>query len=509
MRNFYLLFFLLLAVSVQAQQHLGCGTPSGKSPWLQNYQKNPAAYQVENADTLMPVPMTIHVVGSNPDQPGMTISRLMDALCTLNDDMAQAGIQFYIAGDIRYITNPAYDSHATTDEGAYMMFDNNVENTLNSYIVSNPAGNCGYNLPYAGIAMNKSCMDPNDHTWSHEVGHALALPHTFLGWEGGISYDGSVPPNFNSPAPERVTYDYTSFQSEFFTDTLIVDTAFVERVDGTNCAFAADGFCDTPPDYLAGRWPCDDNNLSPTVQTDPNGETFTSNGIFIMSYAFDNCSSIFSDEQIMAMRANLNDEKSNLLVPFTAGPPMSTDAVPIFPTDGASIPLNNALLSWEPVDNATGYSVRYWRVIGGSRILLDEFATTDAFYLLPELLEDRMYEWSVRPYSITDFCGNFSERESFIATARVSSTNDPAAPLSWKLVQNPVSNSSIQVIAPTQALRQATFQLLDLNGKVVYTHNQPTGVQQIIEFPTPAQNGLYLLSIQTGDNQSILKVMVQ
>jgi len=119
--------------------------------------------------------------------------------------------------------------------------------------------------------------------------------------------------NYNEPAPEKVTYDYTYFQDTLILDTLIVDTTYVEKIDGSNCTFAADGFCDTKPDYIASRWNCDENSNGFTEQTDPNGEKFYSDGSLFMSYALDNCSNRFTEDQIAAMRANLIDEKPSYL----------------------------------------------------------------------------------------------------------------------------------------------------------------------------------------------------
>ena len=278
-KRLFLLGILLFVFKVGfAQNPLGpCGTAPEKSAWLQKYQAAPAAYQ-KNLDTIIYVPLTIHLLGTDEGLGFFNYRNLMEAFCTLNEDYESANIQFYMEGEVHYIQNTAWFEHETLLEGGQMMFANNVEHTLNCYFVADPAGNCGYALPYAGLAVAKSCANPNDHTWSHEVGHALSLPHPFLGWEGGVSYDDSVPPNFNAPAPLTVTYDYTFFQDTLILDTLIIDTAYVEFVDGSNCGIAADGFCDTSPDYLANRWFCDGNMESATQQKDPSGATSKPDG---------------------------------------------------------------------------------------------------------------------------------------------------------------------------------------------------------------------------------------
>ncbi|MCO6477988.1 MAG: hypothetical protein J5I94_15255, partial [Phaeodactylibacter sp.] len=231
--------FLILAFTVslaaQAQAQPGyCGTPAYKSEWLQRYQQNPQVVNRSMMPTLY-VPITIHLVGRNDGTGHLPADRLLNAFCRLNEDFEQAAIQFYIKGNIRYINNSNYYEH-DFGAGAQMMDANNVPNTVNCYFVGDPAGNCGYYHPTQdGVAINRSCLGANDHTWAHEVGHYLDLPHTFYGWEGA-TYD------YNSPTPSSIGGSFFSVP--------------VERVNGSNCRTASDGFCDTPPDYLSGLWGC-------------------------------------------------------------------------------------------------------------------------------------------------------------------------------------------------------------------------------------------------------------
>jgi len=77
----------------------------------------------------------------------------------------------------RYLSRSEMYNHASTTDAAFQMFDLNIPNTINCYIVDFAAENCGYNLPYAGVVLDKDCLFPDDHTWAHEIGHNLSLPH--------------------------------------------------------------------------------------------------------------------------------------------------------------------------------------------------------------------------------------------------------------------------------------------------------------------------------------------
>lgn len=389
-----------------------CGTVGAKSSWLQKYQADPAAFQ-KNIDTIIYVPLTIHLVGTEGGTGFFKHGDLLDALCTLNEDFETSNIQFYVEGSINYLYSNAWYQHQTILQGGEMMFTNNIENTLNCYFVSDPAGNCGYNLPYAGIAVAKSCAKPTDHTWSHEVGHALSLPHPFLGWEGGVSYDNSVSHNFTDPAPLTVTYDYTYFLDTLILDTLIIDTALVEFVDGSNCSVAADGFCDTSPDYIASRWNCNTNLESPLVQKDPNGVEFRSDATLIMSYANDNCAYRFSDEQIAAMRANLYDEKPDLLYNQTSEELVELTPELFEPIDNELVQYNYVELQWEEVPNASHYVIQVSLLSSFSPSLTKTYISNENAILIDDLADQKKYYWKVRPYNNYHFCTEFSAYQRF------------------------------------------------------------------------------------------------
>lgn len=523
--NLYLRMLLIaclcapLMLSAQHVNHADlkpCGTIEGRSAWLKQYQLQPERYE-KNLDTLLYVPLTIHLLGTDEGLGFFPLAKLFDALCTLNSDYEQANIQFYIEGDIRYLANTAWNDHATVLEGAAMMFANNVENTLNCYFVTNPASNCGYNLPYAGIAMSKSCADAGDHTWAHEVGHAFSLPHPFLGWEGGVSHDNSVSHNFSNPAPPYVTYDYTYFKDTLILDTTIIDTAWVELVDGSNCAFAADGFCDTAPDYLAGRWPCNNDLESNILQTDPNGVQFRSDATLFMSYSNDNCPDRFSPDQIAAMRANLQDEKPNLLYNQTPGPDLA-DA----PTDLLSPILNQSVhyaavdLEWTPVEGADGYVIQISRLANFSPTLTTEYAAgASANLLVTDLDNNKTYYWRVRAYNFYDGCSTFSASASFKTIELETATND--RPLAGKLrvYPNPLSQKEALYFELPEATATAftSISLMDVSGKTLWAASLgdlDLIADQSFRMNLPAiPAGLYLLKVISDQQQWIEKVVVE
>lgn len=504
--------FLLLAQ--ENQEPYPCGTKSSRSPWLKKFQANPDAFPKSN--DILYIPLKIHITGAS-GRSFYSLEKLQLSMCALNDQFAASDMYFYILEDINYIDNAAYHRHDSVREGAQMMFEHNVPNALNCYIVSDPAGNCGYNLPYAGVALAVSCINSEEKsTWAHEIGHALSLPHPFLGWEGGQTHDGNVPPNFGQPAPDFVTYDYTDFQDTYFEmDTLIIDTALVERMDGSNCANAADGFCDTKPDYLARRWNCNGNNESSQDQRDPNNVSFKSDGTLYMSYADDACAARFSDEQIQAMRANLMDEKPELITSNFEIETFPTVSTLFDPAPDAVITPNDAFFQWEEVEGTTTYLLQVSRLSNFSGSGNDAITRTVLVegnsYVINDLDDDKTYYWRVRPFNNSYFCTDYSEAVKFF-TSEATAIKELQNISDINVIPNLLNignDTKIYLEGSQQAELQ--IQILDLSGKEIETFKATTKIgTTTINLPTSdLTKGLYWIVIQEQTSKVVRKVVIQ
>ncbi len=465
-----------------------CGTPAGGwTPWLRHYQQAKANYITPRADTTLYVPLTIHLTANDEGIGYYPFELLLGTLCRLNEDFAQANMQFYLKLPIRYLPNTAYYNHGSVLDGAEMMFANDVDSTLNIYFVQDPAGNCGYNLPYASIAVAHACSGYGSTTLTHETGHAFRLPHPFLGWEGKKYMSGDT-------APVQVTYDYTYFQDTLILDTLIIDTAWVELVDGSNCAIAADGFCDTPPDYLSYRWPCDANGLSKEVQTDPNGATFKSHGEFYMSYSSDNCQSKFSPEQIATMRTFVLNERPEYLVGGQSPlPEISTDKPTlILPEYNALTDPNHTTLVWSNAGNTALYHLMVSPKLTLSQLIVDTIIA-DTSFVLTGLDAPHNYFWKVQAFNTYRFCAPVSKKGRFKADPAVATL--PISPGTGRIFPTIVASGGTLTIEPGRThTRDLQLICTRMDGSIVKSARLPAGAAR---WQWPVGNlpaGLYVLA---------------
>ncbi len=476
MKKAYLfaLVSLLSLNAARAQQPNFCGTPAVKSDWLIRYQQNPHAFP-RSFDTLY-VPMTIHLLGTNSGAGYFPLTRVLDAVCSLNEDFAPTGIRFYIEGEINYIDNSAYYEHETFGPGFDMMHEHNVENTINCYFVANPAGACGYSIYGLGVALGHNCMAADDNTWAHEMGHAFSLPHTFFGWEG-ISH------SFSQPAPEEV------------------DGVEVERVSGVNCAQSADGFCDTPPDYLHNRWNCNDEGFSTTRQFDPDSVEFRSDATFFMSYSLDACSSRFSDEQTAAMRANIIDERPNFLFDQTPAYPVPDSIGLTSPANGETImTTTDALLSWEPTPNATHYFVQVSPLPSFGSLVFGGVVEGESLQLT-DLQPGRKYFWRMRPFNKVFACTSFAATKNFTTGTVTASEELETTVADVRVFPQPASSSqNIRVAFQASEEKRLNVRVVNMLGVTVWEKElaAQSGINNF-EIDAIARAGFYALMIQQKD----------
>lgn len=370
-------FLLLISIlilnfaAVQAQQPCGTELTDAMKSRLMEYQLHKTEFAGAATDRVARyVPIKFHIVGKSNGSGHYRLAYIWPLLCELNMKYAFAGIYFYVYDDIHYIDNDDYYDH-DFNSGDQMMNQNNVDGVINVYIVDDPAGYCGY-YTYGpdAVTVAKSCNAPGSTTLAHELGHYFSLPHPF---------------------------DIVGSQKEF--------------VNGTNCSYAGDMFCDTRADFLDYRWNCPYNG----TDTDPNGDVYDPDETLFMSYSYDNCQTRFSNEQIDAMNYNLSYERTDLLnYPAPDISPITSMVQLTYPIDSVNdVPHDFIQFKWEPVAGAVYYHLEVTRAptFGSEPTELDLIIHGTAFTTALE--PNKKYNWRVIPLKDGYTCTSWSQKETF------------------------------------------------------------------------------------------------
>jgi len=430
----------LISSTIIAQQTnpFACGTTQGRSPWLKKFQKTLQNGEHRSQDGEVYVGMHLRSVLSDDGASQFPDSKLFETLCTLQEDFADTDIRFYLKS-IEFLRDSGLDDHEDIRKGIRKMLELNIEGGINVYIVNNPAGNCGYAAPWAGAAIGDNCNDPDDHTWAHEMGHTLGLPHPFFGWEGGISYDDMEGHNYNNPAPNTVLRKAYTDIDAYLNDDFYIDTIQVEMVDRVNCYESGDGFCDTEADYLNYRWLCDDDGVSEDIQTDPDNTKFYSDASLFMSYSLDRCTGRFSEEQSEAMKAFALDIHAEISTTDNPTQEVAQDAEFILhDVYDEGLDYQDISFEWDPVENADYYYVQIGIEPSFGVVLFDTLISSTDF-VLNELSDNFSYHWRISAFNAIEFCNPARSEGQEIIFTDVTNTKDPIE-YDLKVYPNPIGS---------------------------------------------------------------------
>jgi len=391
------------------------------------------------------IPLLIHSLSNDGSSSYYGNWQLYETLGTLNKDFEKSGIQFFLEKPIHYISRTKWNDHKDYNDGEEMMIENNVADQVNCYLVQNPAGNCGYYTYNGdGVALSKSCLGKLSHTWAHELGHFFSLPHTFFGWEG-IDY------SFQKSTAEYKAKVWNQIEN-------------VERID---CNSQADQFCDTEPDYISDRWPCDANNRSLINLKDLNDSIFNADGSLFMSYAFDGCMSRFSNEQNNGMLNNISNRRQILLRPNVKPIYQNTDSFDfIYPLNESTVPYKSLTITWPKVEGAKYYLVQVARAPSFSIIVKNEIIESTSTYI-DSLLPGKTYYARVKAVNDFEFNGTYAHPIKFYAEGLQTSNSDGFGTPEVTVFPNPVTRGKNLIVTFPQELGVQNIEIMTIAGQRV------------------------------------------
>lgn len=494
-------FLLLWALSSQAQwnENQLCGTAEPTPAHFAyieqlNEQYNLGIERVSN--DRINIPVKFHIVtdftGARYDY-----NTLLTVLCELNEKFEDAGMYFYMRGDVNVINNSNYFRHTSYNTGSQLMMEHNQVRVVNIYFVDLGAiGLCGYayfpgsgpgtSLAQGGVMMSIPCSQAGNTTLAHELGHYFALPHPFDGTSG----------NPKDVFAERVTRNPNETMPRL----------------NANCASQGDRFCDTPADYIGFRWNCNSFTVS---DSDINGDLFQPDPTLYMSYSSDFCMNRFSPQQINTMRQTLIGGTPSNPAPrgyLTVFPMPAWDSVRgpvtlIEPVTGsAPQPANWVFFRWNKAEGATHYFVRIRR----NNLPVTEFITTDTTHLftLPLLQANLTYTYTVRPYNHAFTCVGASQVGTFTTAAAYGASVFEQAQNQIKVYPTLLAAGETLNIR-SQSHQPRKLRISDQQGRLVWEEalDANSDLQQVRIPNLPA--ALYQLQFETSQGPVFHRLVIQ
>jgi hypothetical protein len=461
-----------------------------------------------NNDSTIYIPIQFHLVGNSAGQGYLSVENLWANMCRLNEDYADQNIQFYLFASPRYIANTSLYNNDEDDRSlaSYLMALYRVEGCLNIFIgnvigdITGQGGvTLGYYTPYPDVMYAiKSTVNGTSKTLTHEIGHFFTLAHPFFGWDG-VDYATTIAGNGNKP-PVTMGGQLTEK---------------VARSGGTeNCQIAADGFCDTKPDYNFGLFA--PGCVIPFAAVDPDSVRLdaASAADNYMSYFNDNCTNGFSPQQKEAIILDVVSRgfdrlPAPSLAAVTAAPNI------VWPTSTAPSPYATLELVWDAVPNATQYTVTVDRTLNGNFVSrIGQWVTPYTTQWL-DLEPNREYTWTVRANNSIDFCPNLSSAPMQFRTFDWAVGVDQLANTgitSSKVYPNPASRQgSVSIEMNVAQNTQATISISNSIGQTLMNRQTVQLVQgtniETLDLSMLAA-GLYFVNIETTQGRTTHKLRV-
>lgn len=506
-----LVFFILTILQLTGQSEPEfeiCRTPPFLPPSPGFIQQATQSF-VTNSDSMLYIPVTVHIVGDDNGNGYYSMDETLNAMCQLNEDFEPYGFHFYIEGAFNYINDSDFYSMTQEFSGGdgenQFLEAHNTPNTLNIYFNEYIPGAGGYltgdcllfdnsafpptiyNAQRQAIVVRKSTTNNNSHLLTHEVGHYFILWHTFVGWEG-TNYNDYI----GAPAPDSLTLSWACLG-----DSIHLGRT-VEKVDGSNCEFAADYFCDTPPDYLSIGFLCNGNGESDLVQLDPDSVAFRSDGSFYMSYSNNNCQNRFSDGQVEWMRAVAQHDNARGYLLYDQSPPPQIsvdDLMLIDPPNNETVAIfDSVTLEWD-MPEADFFELDFGRKFNGVHLSFITNVYLEESNLKVHVFAEQEYYWVIRGVSGYYPCEIWRDTSYFFTEEAVSVKNIDAGP-TLRLFPNPATNKLYLQFSKPVLDQSLEISLYDVQGNFVNDQQIAAGAAINIE---DLPKGMYLLKAVIAD----------
>ena len=461
-----------------------------------------AVNSVQVRTVVMWVPIQFHILEDNDGGNRVNAVKVFEMLCALNEDYLDQDIQFYMKDKFNMVqstsvnSNPNIGGPNNNPFAQTVMTQQKVLNAINIFITKDIPGGLGQTLGFYSPIFDWLVLKRSEvsaakvETLTHELGHFFTLAHPFLGWDGD-PYDPDVhgdPAPLNSPGGVKT-----------------------ELLNGSNCTFAADGFCDTKPNYLFGfGWP---NCNFTDVVNDPNGENVgpTVQEENYMAY-FTGCATEFTPEQKAAIAADLDNRPSLQTTLDLDITPFTEAVTQNFPINGEETPLFNIVgFDWEPVAGATSYFVEVDRQPTFSFDPQLKFVSGGTYVEFEDVFDaNKTYYWRIKPIKEGNLCTGDVASTSF-KTGSITGILDIKEVLNHTISPNPVGNGELlNVSIETNDSFDAVINVYNLSGQRLKEVNTTFAIGRTNHQLSinDLSEGMYIISIESENGVLTDKVFV-
>jgi Secretion system C-terminal sorting domain/Pregnancy-associated plasma protein-A len=539
MKTNLLLFGLLLPLFAQAQEQPAaptqrpaelkhwCGSEEfaggeeGLKAWAKDYYANPQQQAAKGTLPVLQLMTALYLTSKSDGTGGIAPSLALGIMCDVNDDYRPHDIRFILDTIDQNIKNDAYNDPPAGSSNYFttMLTGRKMANRTNIYFHGGGAatGLCGV---YHGNSVGSSnatvigtpgtpdvvncfggCLYRNNTTVTHELGHYLAMPHTFYGLES------------SAPSP-NLACGATATAGEKYPRSGLY----------SNCTTAGDFFCDTYPDYNPGRWNCgagdatlgntgntwscavnsySNNSGSPSVPMQINANNY-------MSYADDACANAFTVQQATRMRNFITQRRSALLGTTGLGDTITQQVVPITPDGYDFIDSSTVKLVWNKTPNATKYIIQIIGNSVGTQILEERIVSDTTYKPISRLIVLKNYWWRVIPFNKKYFCTNFNAKRRFYWTPDATE-NSINGLNNANVIPNPVVSDAFQLAVEVENTMDLNIAVLDMAGRKL----KDLGIKRAMEgensFDVSANdlpNGIYLVQMRSETGVKTIKMII-
>ncbi len=498
------LLFLFTAINRNNAQEIvpRCGTQDLESIKQQMLENRRTMGDFVSPREVTYVPLKFHIVADAQGKGRIEEEKLLDALCQLNENYADQGIQFYMKDGFNYINNNTINTKPGSTTGINLIRDVRRLNALNVFYTEQTVEDQPIAAYYqGGLTLDwiivRKIYAQDERVLTHEIGHFFSLPHTFHGWDNE-PWDPAVHGNpVQKYAPDGRTIN--------------------EYADGSNCNPdleqgnnpVGDGICDTPADYNFGGNDC----TYKLNALDPDGKPVQPQVNNYMNYFFGCSNYIFTDGQKTEIQRSLLSKDRDYLR-SNYQPNITEIKDPVYlvsPADQEQVNRDRqVMLKWQGVSGADFYLVEVDRSPSFDYAPLSEITNVDSI-LIQDLEPERNYFWRVRPFNEYFTCADATPARRFKTAKTVSVQELPFVQFLNIYPTVLKANDVIHVELDSEIGFDSEINLMDVSGRMIqrwsgqyFTPGSNRKTLQLNSIPA----GFYLIRLQTDQGTVVQKIIV-